>query len=177
MLTLVVLTLAPSLSPAVDPVAAQKARRSEARAKMEALYEKKDRDGCIALWKESIDLALPTIDQDLEGSLKIEETTKEPDAAKLAMMRARAVWAAGCAAEAIGHPLILDYASSFAGWTSTQKKYFREEQAIYRKAMELLDKGETSKGLESAQECVQRAVQLGDHWGAAMGYEACGVAQ
>ena len=66
------------------------------RARFEELAQEGDRAGCVALWKEHPGLALPVIDRDLEGALKVVES-KSPDAAKVAKLHERALWGAAIA--------------------------------------------------------------------------------
>ena len=147
---------------AADPRAAIKAR-------FEKLYESKDRAGCVALWRESRRHVLPTIDQDLEGSLKLVESgSGDPKA--IQSMRDRAVWGARAAKEALGHPLILDYALSFAGWNAQDQRRFRDGQKVYKRAEELFSSKDPAMAARTARECVERASPLGDWWGVAMGY-------
>ena len=161
--------------PAAAPPRAQDAKKDDVRARFEALYEKRDRAGCVALWREDTSRALPAIDQDLEGSLKLFESSKEPDAGKIRALQSRARWGADAAEEALGHPMIADYAACFVGWKDGEKRLFREEQAIYRRAMGSIEKGGGKLAAEVAEETITRALALGDWWGAAMGTEAAAL--
>jgi hypothetical protein len=153
---------------------ASKSKLAEVKAKFEELHQKNDRAGCLALWKEHPDLVLRTIDADLEGSLRVYESSNEPDVAKIESMHKRALWGAEIAAEVTGHPIVLDYASSFVGWNKDQRSLFRAGQAVYKKSVDAAQKGDHKSALEAARECVDRASALGDWWGTAMGYEASG---
>lgn len=167
----------PQAQPAAAKPAAGKSKRSEIKAKFEELYTKKDRAGCLALWKENPEFVLPTIDADLEGSLRVYEGGGEPDMKKIDALHKRALWGAEIAVEATGHPILLDYASSFVGWNKDQRSLFRAGQAVYKKSVDAAAKGDHKMALEAGRECVDRASALGDWWGAAMGYEATGQAQ
>jgi tetratricopeptide (TPR) repeat protein len=149
----------------------------EVRAQFVDLAAKKDHDACLALWKSSPGAVLPTIDADLEGSLKVREKSAEPDMKAIATMHARALWGAQIAFEASGDPMILDYASAFVGWEEPQRKRFREGQAAFRTAMNALKPGDAKTTLASGQQCLECASPLGDWWGTAMGYDAIAAAQ
>jgi tetratricopeptide (TPR) repeat protein len=168
--------LAAQAAPVAAKPAAGKSKRAEIRAKFEELFTKDDRAGCLALWKENPGYVLPTIDADLEGSLRVYETAVEPDMKEIGRMHKRALWGAEIAAEASGHPIILDYAASFVGWDKEQRSLFRAGQAVYKKSVDAAAKGNHQMALEAGRECVDRASNLGDWWGAAMGYEALGTA-
>lgn len=148
----------------------------EAKAKFEGCFDKDDRTGCAALWKSHPHFVLRVIDADLEGSMKIRESSEKPDEAKIASMHKRALWGARIAREATGHPMIADYASSFVGWNEKERRQFREGQAVYQRAAGQISAGNFADALEAGRETVQRALPLGDWWGAAMGYEAMGEA-
>ena len=150
---------------------------SSVRQQFIALHEKGDRPACLALFRANVDATLPTIDKDLEGSLKLLEASKEPDRAKVAAMRARALWGAEIAVEALESPLILDYASSFAGFDEAQGQRFREGQKAFKAALGALQKNDAKAALEAGQRCLECASPLGDWWGAAMGCDAIAAAQ
>jgi hypothetical protein len=149
----------------------------EARAQFVELAGKKDHDACLALWKAHPDAVLPTIDADLEGSLKAREKSGDAKPDAVAAMHARAIWGAQIAFEATGDPLILDYASSFVGWGETERKSFRAGQAAFRSAMNALKEGDAKAALAAGQQCLDAASPLGDWWGTAMGYDAIAAAQ
>jgi len=170
-------SLAVVLAPVSIPVAQNGAKHklADVKARFEDLAAKDDRAACLELWKENPELVLRTIDADLEGSLKVIESSKEPDMKKVAAMHARAIWGAQLASEATANPIVLDYAASFVGWNKDQQSLFRAGQAIYKRAMDAYQKGDFKTSLEAGRECVDRASALGDWWGAAMGYEAMGL--
>jgi hypothetical protein len=141
------------------------------------LASKKDHDGCLALWKANADAVLPTIDADLEGSMKAREKSKEPNMNAILDMQHRALWGAQIAFEASGDPMILDYASAFVGWNEEQRKSFREGQAAYHNATNALKGGDAKAALVAGQQCLDLASPLGDWWGTAMGYDAIAACQ
>jgi hypothetical protein len=155
------------LAPATTPVDAKEVRKQYVEC-----HSKKDDAGLLALWKANPGAVLPTIDSDLEGSLKLREKSAAPDAKAIADLHARALWAAQIAFEASGDPLILDYASAFVGWNDAQRKQFRAGQAAFRAAMNALKPGDAKTTLASGQQCLDLAAPLGDWWGTAMGYDA-----
>jgi tetratricopeptide (TPR) repeat protein len=162
------LTLAHALSAPAD--------FKEVRKQFVELAAKKDQDALVALWKANPGIVLPVIDADLEGSLKEQETSAAPDMQKVKALHARALFGAECARIATGHPILCDYAASFVGWNSEQKRQFRDGQKVCRAATEALAKGDQAAALVKGRECVERASALGDWWGAAMGYDAVGRA-
>lgn len=165
-LLLVLATAAPA--PAVDA--------KEVRKQFVELAAKKDKDALVALWKANPGLALPTIDRDLEGSLAAMEKGEKPDAAKVKEQQQRALFGAECAVLATGHPILLDYASSFVGWNEAQKHQFRDGQKVFKASMDLLEKKDFAGAASKGRECIERASALGDWWGTAMGYDALGRA-
>lgn len=159
-------------APVVAPVVLESAK--DVRAKFVELAGKKDEAGLVALWKANPSVVLPTIDADLEGSLRVREKAKdkEPDMAKIKEMHERALFGARMAYQASGDPLILDYASSFVGWDEAQRKSFREGQAASARAGQAMEAGDGAEGLKAGTECLDKALALGDWWGAAMGCDA-----
>lgn len=148
----------------------------EAKARFESLHKAGDRAGCVALWRANPHYVLRVIDADLEGSLRLRETSKEPDAARLQELHVRALWGAGAAVEATGHPIFADYAAAFVGWNEVQRGQFRAGQGLYKKAIDAFNAGEHEAARTAGRECVERAAPLGDWWGMAMGLEAQAMA-
>jgi len=143
----------------------------EVKAEFEALHAKGDRAACVELWRKHAGVVLPVIDADLEGSLRIAEG-KAPDAAEIAKLHERALWGARAAAEASGHPILLEYASSFVGWDAAQQQSFRAGQKAFGAARKALKAKDAAAALAAGRECTTRALPLGDWWGAAMGLDA-----
>lgn len=135
-----------------------------------------DRAGLVELWKGNPASILYTIDADLEGSLKLVEASETPDAEKIASLQKRALFGASCAEEATGHPILVEYATSFVGWTREQQKDFRKGQAAYGAARGAMKKGEFEAAAKHGRECSKLAEPLGDWWGTAMGFAAEGAA-
>jgi len=145
-----------------------------------------DFDGLVALWQKNKTRVLGTIDRDLEGSLALWESvqggsTEEvplPDDAKAAIdaLHARALFGARAASAAFDRPIFLDYASSFVGWSTKQKRAFREGQAAFGRAVGGLRTDDHAAALEGGQQCFDLALPLGDWWGTAMGLGAKGRA-
>jgi hypothetical protein len=163
--------------PTAGKVAAPVLDAKDVRKQFVELAAKKEHDACLALWKANPDAVLPTIDADLEGSLKAREKSKEPNMNAIIDMQHRALWGAEIAFEASGDPMILDYASAFVGWGENQRKSFREGQAAFRSAMTALKGGDAKAALVSGQQCLDLASPLGDWWGTAMGYDAIAACQ
>lgn len=158
----------PALAPATLP---------DVRKQFVALHEKQDAEGCRALWREHPEHALPAIDADLEGSLKLRETKPDVTPAEIERLHARALWGAHLAAEASGQPLVEDYASAFVGWDEAQRKTFRAGQAKVRDAQKALQAEDPQAALTAAMECLQLTGPLGDWWGSGMGCELIAAAQ
>lgn len=148
----------------------------EVRKQFVELADKQDRPALVELWKKNPTLVLPTIDRDLESSLAEIEKGAKPDSDKVKALHKRALFGASCAYEASGHPMIFDYTSSFTGWTAAQQKTFREGQKASGAAGQALQKKDGKTALEKGTECYQKAISLGDWWGAAMGLDAIGNA-
>ncbi len=160
----------------VAPALSAPADFKEVRKQYVELAGKHDKDGVVALWKANPGIVLPVIDVDLEGSLKDMEKGEAATSATVKEKQQRALFGAECATIATGHPILLDYAASFVGWNSEQKRQFRDGQKVYRVASEALAKGDKSAALVKGKECIERASALGDWWGTAMGYDAVGRA-
>ncbi|MAF66451.1 MAG: hypothetical protein CMJ84_12440 [Planctomycetes bacterium] len=159
------------------PLPPQDARRTQVAAEYHRLAGARDGEGLGELWKANPDLALVTIDADLEGGLALwEQAIDEPPAERIAQLHDRALFAARTASRVLGHPILADYAASFVGWNDLEKRNFRAGQALYARALEELEKGEYETALVAARETRDRAAPLGDWWGTAMGYSAEGRA-
>jgi len=163
-----VLCLVPALPAPADAKAVRK--------QFVELAAKKDKDALVVLWKANPGAVLQVIDADLEGSLKDMEKGEPADSPKVKEKQQRALFGAECAAIASGHPILLDYASSFVGWNAEQKRQFRDGQKVYGASGAALAKGDKAAALAKGKECVERASALGDWWGTAMGYDAVGRA-
>src|SRR5258707_1831811 len=109
----------------VAPALPAPADAKDVRKQYVELAGKHDKDAIIALWKANPAVVLPVIDADLEGSLKDMEKGEPPDSAKVKEKQQRALFGAEGAALATGHPILGDYAASFVGWNSEQKRQFR----------------------------------------------------
>src|SRR5262245_53041535 len=70
------------------------------RERFQALHAKGDAKGCAALWSEKPELALPTIEKDLDEALALRVGGKEADAKAAAALEARALWGARVASDA-----------------------------------------------------------------------------
>lgn len=165
------------LAAADAPASTVPSAGEDVRKQFVALYDKGDKKACLDLFLAHPGETLPAIDRDLEGSLKLRETSKEPDRAKIEAMHARALWGAEIATEALVGPMVLDYASSFVGWDEAQGKRFREGQKAFKEAMADLQKNDAKAALEAGQRCLECASPLGDWWGAAMACDAIAAAQ
>lgn len=158
------------------PVFAPQDREAEVAASYHKLADAQDEAALAAVWREHPDLVLVTIDEDLEGSLALREKSDKPDEKAIAEMQARALFGAHAAVTAGLHPILADYAASFAGWDAAQQKQFRAGQKAYGKARAAAKAGKQEEALAAGNECVALAEPLGDWWGTAMGFSAAGQA-
>jgi len=162
------------------PVAALPApqdRRAGVTASYHELAAAKDAEGLGELWKDNVGLVLQVIDADLEGSLSLWEAAKDsPPTEEIAKLHERALFGAYAASDALGQPIFADYASSFVGWDDEQKLAFRAGQAVFGRAAQELRDGDKAVAITAGQETIERAIALGDWWGAAMGYAVKGEA-
>jgi tetratricopeptide (TPR) repeat protein len=170
--------LAGAASPGpVDPaVPAVQDRGTEVSQRYHALAAAGDGAGLAALWQGNPDLVLPVIDADLEGSLKLRESSETPDEQAIAALQARALFGARAAEQASGHPILVDYAASFVGWDAEQQRRFRAGQAAFGRARQAARAADHAAALAAATECRELAEPLGDWWGTAMGLGAEGQA-
>lgn len=175
-LALVALLATPTANSA--PLATPSAQEQvDVRAKFVELHAKNDEAGCESLWKQHPGEVLGAIDADLEGSLAAwEKNSAAPDVKAIAEQHARALWGAKLATQASGHPIFLDYASSFVGWTDEQKKDFRAGQKAYGRARSAMKAKDFAAAAAAGRECADLAAPLGDWWGLAMGLSAEGTA-
>jgi len=164
-----------ALAPAVA-AAVRQDREAEVAASYKKLADAQDEAALAAVWREHPDLVLVTIDQDLEGSLSLREKSATPDEAAIAAMHARALFGARAAVAAGLHPILADYAASFAGWDADQQKQFRAGQQAFGKSRAAAKAGKHEDALAAANECAALAEPLGDAWGTAMGFSAAGQA-
>lgn len=142
-----------------------------------ALFEGREKEGLLELWRANPAAILTTIDADLEGALaEWEKQPDAPDLAAIALRHERALWGAQAATEATGNPIFADYAASFVGWNAEEKRSFRAGQKAFGAARKALAAGNAQAALEAARECVGRAGPLGDWWGLAMGLQMEGEA-
>lgn len=146
------------------------------KRQFEALDDKHDRAGVVALWKAHPYETLGVIDTYLEGSLAKLEHAPNTDPAELRKMRDRGIRGASAADEAFGSAIFTDYATSFAGWNSEQQKSFREGQKAFGLARKAARANDFETSLREAERCVALARPLGDWWGTAMGLSASGQA-
>jgi tetratricopeptide (TPR) repeat protein len=140
-----------------------------------ALFDKNDRDGCAALWREKPSLALATIEEELDLASALRAKAKDADTTEIVAHERRASWGAAIARDALGAPLIADFAAARIGWTERERGYSNDERAIHERAKAFLEKGENRQGIEAAQEAAVRALQLGDWHAAALAYETCAI--
>lgn len=142
-----------------------------------ALFEGREKEGLLELWRSNPSSILTTIDADLEGALaEWEKKPDAPDLGAIALLHERALWGAQAATEATGNPIFADYAASFVGWNAEEKRSFRAGQKAFGAARRALAGGDAKAALEAARECIGRAGPLGDWWGLAMGLQVEGEA-
>ena len=110
---------------------------------------------------------LPFIDSFLESGLAMIEQGKDP-AEALNSFRTGIRFAA-LADEAFGGTTFADYANSFASWSPTEQKSFREGQREYKAGVKAEDPKEA---LVHLRQSLALARPLGDAWGQAMAQQA-----
>jgi tetratricopeptide (TPR) repeat protein len=137
----------------------------------EALHEAKDDAGCVKLWQENPHWALVTLASDVEGALAMLEAGDRVD--EVEGLQKRALWGARHATQA-GLPIVQDYIASLAGLDEYRRTLYRDAQTIYERANSEFAKGEADLAREVAYESVERSVDLGDWWGAAMAFSTLG---
>lgn len=174
-LTLAVFSLAMTLS--ASPISANdEPKPPSPKERYIALSAARNHDGLVALWKELPDKVIPVIDSDLEQSLGIWENHGEKKRAEIDALITRAIAGAHAAVEATGRRRVLDYVTSFAGWTAVEKKEFRSGQGAFGEASKALKASKYDTALEQGRRCRALAEPLGDWWGTAMGLQAEGMA-
>ncbi|HEV8113037.1 MAG TPA: hypothetical protein VGR31_09700 [Planctomycetota bacterium] len=136
-----------------------------------ALFDKNDREGCAALWREKPALALATIEEQLDLATGLRAKVKGGDTTEIVAHERRASWGAAIARDALDAPLIADLAAARIGWTERERGFSNDQHAIHERAKAFLEKGENRQGLEAAQEAAVRALELGDWHAAAIAYE------
>ncbi|MEM7518089.1 MAG: hypothetical protein AAF368_14350 [Planctomycetota bacterium] len=184
-LLLPVLALHPLAAPSAPPAPRTLQEAATEENRFVSLYREYAASGESAklatLWKTMPERVLSTIDQDLEGSLRLLEEAEANelraiDMNKVEEMQQRALFGARAAAEATGHPILLDYASSFVGWTPLERKSFRAGQTAFSLSRRAFADEKWEKALSEGQRCLDLAAPLGDWWGTAMGLAAVGAA-
>lgn len=118
----------------------------------------------VQVFRRHSDGVLPFIDDYLEGGLKMIEEGK-PEHEALSSFRT-GVRFARLADEALGGTAFADYASSFASWSPTERKRFREGQAEFRTGR--AENSDAEKALAHYTKSLKLAEPLGDAWGTAM---------
>lgn len=164
----------------LEPAAAAQGRRAQVRERYRELSGAGDRTGLAGLWREHPDLVLYSIEEDLEAGLALwEASPEEPDRAAIGDAWGRALFGARIATAVTGQPIYHDYAAAFLGWDEDQRRAHRVQQRVYQRALGELEKDQLDhSGGEAtvAREVWERALDLGDWWGVALGYEVEGRA-
>jgi tetratricopeptide (TPR) repeat protein len=111
---------------------------------------------------------LPFIDAYFEGGLAdIEKGGAYEDALKKFRI---GVKFAKLADEAFHETVFSEYANSFASWSPTEQKRFREGQRLFREAVKQADKPD--EAIPMLRQSLKLAESLGDTWGQAMAQSA-----
>ncbi len=159
------------------PGSVQENRAEVVRARFVVAHAAGNAETVRELWRENEDLVLVTVDADLEAGLAAWEAAREdPPVAGIEELFARARWGAELGSEVTGRPIFAEYAAAFSGWNDAQREAFRAGQAAHREARRMLKDEDHEGALAAARACRDRALPLGDWWGAAMGYAAEGEA-
>lgn len=172
------LTAPAPASPALPPLSASTTAPAddalsykECSQAYETLYEAKDAAGCAALWRANPHWVTVTLAADFESAFSQVETgtpTKEVE-----HRLQRALWGAAQATEA-DMPLVSDYVASVVGLDEYQRTLYRDAQKIHARATTTYEEGEYDLASTIAFEVVERSIDLGDWWGAAMAYVTLG---
>ena len=170
------LLLATLITAVAAPLAAQDGKPAKPKDRYVALSAAGDPAGLVKLFQEVPHQIIPIIDSDLEGALGMYEKEGEAKRKEIDALISRAVAGAHAAVEATGQRRILDYVTSFAGWTDDQKKQFRRGQKAFGAAIQGIRSKDFDTALAKGRECRELAEPLGDWWGTAMGLQAEGMA-
>ena len=140
------------------------------KSRLEKMLADGDKGMIVQVFKRHPGRTLPFIDRYLEGGLAMIE--KGEDAAKALESFRMGIHFAELADEAFGGSTFADYANSFASWSPTEQKSFREGQAAFKAGMKEAD---AKKALAHLRRSLSLATQLGDAWGQAMAQQ--GIAE
>jgi hypothetical protein len=140
------------------------------KPRLEKMLADGDKGMIVQVFKRHPGRTLPFIDRYLEGGLAMIE--KGEDAAKALESFRMGIRFAELADKAFGGSTFADYANSFASWSPTEQKSFREGQAAFKTGMKEAD---AKKALKHLRRSLSLALQLGDAWGQAMAQQ--GIAE
>ena len=159
-----VIVIATAISGGASALAADDAVE---RSRLEKMLADGDTGMIVQVFRRHPGRTLPFIDHYLQSGLAMIEQGKD-SAESLASFRTGIRFAA-MADEAFGGSTFSEYANSFASWSSTEQKSFREGQREYKAGMKESD---PHKALEHLRRSLSLATPLGDDWGRAMAQQA-----
>lgn len=140
------------------------------RARLEKMLADGDAGMVVQVFKRHPGRTLPFIDRYLESGLAMIE--KGEDQSKAVESFRTGIRFAALADQAFGGTTFSDYANSFASWSPTEQKNFRQGQREFKLGMEEADAAMSMKHL---QRSLSLAKPLGDAWGTAMAQQ--GIAE
>jgi hypothetical protein len=138
------------------------------REHLEPLLKGGDEAEVVQVFRRHPDHVLPFIDEYLEGGLKMIEDGKSRDEARASFRTG--VRFAKLADKAAGEDsdVFQEYAASFASWSPSEQKQFREGQREFRAGRSA--KEGPDEALKHYKKSLGLARPLGDTWGTAMAY-------
>lgn len=145
--------------------------------RLEAMLAQRDNSMVRAVFRRHEDQVLDFIDGYLEGGLKtIEDGQGSAEAVAQATAKFRtAIKFARLADQALMGSEFANYAASFASWSPTEQKQFREGQAAYKAGRQAKD--DPAKAAAEYRRAIAIAERLGDGYGAALSYGALAAAE
>lgn len=144
--------------------------------RLEAMLAQRDNSMVRAVFRRHEDQVLDFIDGYLEGGLKtLEDGQGSAEAVAQATAKFRtAIKFARLADQALMGSEFANYAASFASWSPTEQKQFREGQAAYKAGRQAKD--DPAKAAAEYRRAIAIAERLGDSYGAALSYGALAAA-
>jgi len=140
------------------------------RARMEKMLSDGDNGMIVQVFRRYPGRTLPFIDRYLEGGLAMIEKGQDASAGAKALESFRTgIRFAKLADEAFGGTTFSEYANSFASWSPSEQKSFRQGQRAFKEGIKEQDAKLTRAKLEQSNVLAR---SLGDTWGQAMAHQA-----
>jgi len=135
--------------------------------RLEKMLADGDKEMIVQVFRRNSDNVISFVDQYLEGGLKLIETSQDTEGALKSFRTGIAF--AKLADEAFPGKTYAEYAASFASWSPTEQKQFREGQAAYKAGRMAAD---PTEALQNYRRALRLAKGLNDLWGVAMSQAA-----